>query len=102
MITEDAVRVYDVAVDHESLRTVSLGRKGLGYCVRLVGPVDGRWADGFAAARAQSRDFAPFAFDRPDRTVYFSRAPDAPPTEIIDALQRLDHLVSEANALASR
>ena len=102
MIIEDAVCVYDVAVDHESLKTVSLGRKGLGYKVGLLGAVDGRWTEGFAAARSQSQNFSRFQLDRPDRAVSFSLDSDAPPTETIDALQRLDDLVYQANVLASR
>jgi hypothetical protein len=102
MIIEDAVCVYDVVVDHESLRSVSLGRKGLGYKVGLLGSMDGRWTEGFAAARSQSQNFSRFQLDRPDRAVSFSLDSDAPPTETIDALQRLDDLVYQANVLASR
>jgi hypothetical protein len=102
MIIEDAVCAYDVAVDHESLKTVSLGRKGPGYKIGLLGGVDGRWTDGFAAARSQSRDFLRFQLDGPDRAVSFALDSDAPPTETIDALQKLDDLVYQANVLASR
>jgi hypothetical protein len=102
MMIEDAVSVYDVVVDHESLRTISLGRKGLGYKVGLLGSTDGRWADGFAAARSQSGDFLRFQLDRPERIVSFSLDSDAPPTETIDALQKLDDLVYQANVRASR
>ena len=58
--------------------------------------------EGFAAARSQSQNFSRFQLDRPDRAVSFSLDSDAPPTETIDALQRLDDLVYQANVLASR
>jgi hypothetical protein len=102
MIVEDAVRVYDVAVDHGSLKMISLGRRGLGYRVHLAGSIDGKWAEGFSVARSGSRDFACFELDRPDGAVSFPFAPDTPPTEIIGTLEKLDDLIYEANALASR
>jgi len=102
MIIEDATRVSDVAAYHQGLSNVSLPRHGVGYRVPLVGMVDGRWADAFFAARARSREFARFELDREKRTITFPREPDAPPTEIIDTLQRLDDLIYAANVIASR
>jgi hypothetical protein len=102
MIIEDAVRVSDVAAYHQRLSNVSLPRHGVGYRVPLVGTIDGRWAEAFQAARGRSREFARFELDREKRTITFPREPDAPPTEIIDTLQRLDDLIYAANVIASR
>ena len=101
MLVEDAVRVYDVAVDHGSLKMVSLGRKGPGYRVGLTGFIDGRWAEGFMKARSESKELSCFELDRPGAAASFAFAPDAPPTEIIGNLEKLEELVYRSNALAS-
>jgi hypothetical protein len=102
MIVEDAVRIYDVIVDHESLTTVSFGRKGVGYRVRLTGPLDGRWFVTFGSIQARGSESADFQLDRLEGSVSFPHEADAPPTEVIDKLERLDDLVSQTNFVASR
>ena len=102
MAVEDAVRIYDVIVEHESLTTVSMGRKGSGYRVRLAGPLDGRWCASFGNIQARLQQWAGFELDRLEGAVSFRHEADAPPTELIDKLERLDDLVSQTNFVASR
>jgi hypothetical protein len=102
MVVEDAVRIYDVIVDHETLTTISMGRKGSGYRVRLSGPVDGRWYSSFGNIQGRLQHWAGFEVDRLEGAVSFRHEADAPPTELIDKLERLDDLVSQTNFVASR
>src|SRR5215831_335703 len=92
MAVEDAVRIYDVIVELESLMTVSMGRKGSGYRVRLSGPLDGRWFTSFGTVRARVPYWADFQLDRLEGSISFPHETDAPPTEVIDKLERLEYL----------
>jgi hypothetical protein len=101
MAVEDAVRIYDVIVEHASLTTVSIGRKGPGYRVRLLGPLDGRWFATFGNVQRRLAHWARFQLDRLEGAVCFPHEIDAPPTELIDKLEQLDDLVSQTNFVAS-
>jgi len=101
MAVEDAVRIYDVIVEHASLMTVPMGRKGSGYRVRLTGPLDGRWFASFGNVQARLPHWVHFQLDRLEGSISFPHAADAPPTELIDKLEQLDDLVSQVNFVAS-
>ena len=99
--TAETVRVYDVAVDHGTLKGKTLGSQGTRYSVALNGAVDERWARSYRLIQMDATGFFRFRFDLGNQTVSFTARADDGAEEVISLLERLDALVKLVNRSAS-
>jgi hypothetical protein len=99
--TAETVTVYDVAVDHGTLKGKTLGSQGTRYSVALKGLVDERWARSYRLIQMDSTGFFRFRFDLANQTVSFTARGGDGAEEIILLLERLDALVKLVNRSAS-
>ena len=99
--TAETVTVYEVAVDHGTLKGKTLGSQGTRYSVALQGTVDDRWARSYRLIQMDSTGFFRFRFDLANRTVSFTAREGDGAEEIILLLERLDTLVKLVNRSAS-
>jgi hypothetical protein len=92
----DERRTTQLTVDHSTLSREPTGTDVL-YRVRLSGPVAVGWADAYRLLQSDSTAFRRLRLDPASGIVSFScRAVDGP-TQVIDALERLDELVQRVN-----
>ncbi len=98
---EDVLSAYDVAVDHGSLQAVESPRKGMGYCVRLLGAIDDRWIEAYRIGRVESRTLSRFELDLTSGTVTFAKEPGTVPADVIEALDTLDSFLTRVNERAA-
>jgi len=97
----ETVRVYEVAVDHGTLKGKTLGSQGTRYSVALKGPVDDRWTRSYRLIQMDSTGFFRFRFEVTKQTVSFTARSSDGADEIILLLERLDALVKLVNRSAS-
>ena len=71
-MTETAETVYEVAVDHGTLKGKTLGSQGTRYSVALKGPVDDRWTRSYRLIQMDSTGFFRFRFEVTNQTVSFT------------------------------
>ena len=99
--TAETVAIYDVVVDHGTLKGKTLGSQGTRYSVALKGAVDERWARSYRLTQMDSTGFFRFRFDLSNKTVSFTARADDGAEEVIQLLERLDTLVQLVNRSAS-
>jgi hypothetical protein len=92
----DERRTTQLTVDHSTLSREPMGTDVL-YRVSLSGPVAVAWADAYRLLQSDSTAFRRLRLDPAAGIVSFlCRAVDGP-TQVIDALERLDELVERVN-----
>ena len=99
--TAETITVYDVAVDHGTLKGKTLGSQGTRYSVGLKGLVDDRWARSYRLIQMDSTGFFRFRFDLGNQTVSFTARAEDGAEEVIQLVERLDTLVKLVNRSAS-